>query len=96
MVAMKLFCFYNKVHQNIDGVAMDVTAGMCIRNQSSQLYRVNNYFVDDLELREYGTINENGSFTPCPNNGFIVHSWDEYKNPEQNVVKVEPKKQAQA
>lgn len=84
---------FNKVYNSVELCYTAPTVGLIIRDNSPMLYRVNPHFQEDYELREIGSFDENCQFVPLMKDGhptYNVHSWDEYKSPEQNIAKVNP------
>lgn len=82
---LKAFAVYNKVYDRVEGVYTAPTAGLAIRDNTPFLQRVSPHFLEDLELREFGNFSSDGlTFIPCEP---VVHSWDEYKQPEIDISK---------
>lgn len=72
---------YNKAYERVEGVYVAPSVGLMIRDNSKFLARVSPNFIEDLELREIGSFSDDGTiFNALPEP--VIHSWDEYKNPE--------------
>lgn len=83
-----LFAVQDRIANNeLVGLFNAPTAGSMIRNHSRMLHQLNVNFENDFILVELGYY-EDGLLhsleTP------IIHSWDEYKTPENPVKPVEP------
>lgn len=83
-----LFAVQDRIANNeLVGLFNAPTAGSMIRNHSRMLHQLNSNFENDFVLVELGYY-EDGLLhsleTP------IIHSWDEYKTPENPVKSVEP------
>ncbi|QCS37133.1 hypothetical protein [Tortoise microvirus 58] len=70
-------------YERIHGLTCAPNVALAIRDISPTLKRVAPHFLDDMELREIGYFDSDLEFHPTP---AVVHSWDEYKDPEQPVT----------
>ena len=82
-----IFAVEDRVANNeLVGLFNAPTAGSMIRNHSRMLHQLNSNFENDFTLVELGYY-EDGVLHSLPSG--VIHSWDEYKTPENPVKSVE-------
>lgn len=84
-----LFAVQDRIANNeLVGLFNAPTAGSMIRNHSRMLHQLNANFVNDFVLVELGYY-EDGLLHSLESP--VLHSWDEYKSPENPVESVSSK-----
>lgn len=83
---LKLCSVYNLKYKRVEGCYVAPTVGMMIRDNSPFLAKVSPHFIEDLALYEIGEFSDDG-MTFCPLPEPVLHSWEEYKNPEIDITK---------
>ncbi len=86
MSVQRLFAVQDSIANNeLVGIFNAPTSGAMIRNHSRMLHQVNPNFENDFRIVELGYYEDgilHGYDSP------VIHSWDEYKNPENPVESV--------
>lgn len=74
---------YDKTRERLFTTLSDSSVGKLIRDNARSVQQVFPHFLEDIELLEIGTFDEETKAFDAIKP--VVHSWDEYKHPETDV-----------